>query len=200
MNNGWDWLAKLPWWGKAAIAFLAGTAVLGALQNQGVIPRPAPVAAPAPPATPPGRNLAELVDDIDQVSIEGRAMTVRARLGENALGDDWMLSGAARTVKDVGKALRTAAEAGKADTVEIRFWTDGVDRLGARLDLPLFDLRFPARDLEQAQFENLGFGPTLNLATRAEIRSPAGARIIAAWCAKPDNAQSGAAFCLLALA
>ncbi|MEW6020237.1 MAG: hypothetical protein AB1760_19435, partial [Pseudomonadota bacterium] len=138
--------------------------------------------------------LASRVRSIEEVQVAEPQINIRV-FTKSAWDDVAYIDAGAAAVAEIARALQKGVrEDGEGiQSVFIRFYVAGADRLGNDTQLEFFGARFTAADLRAAKTENLSGARMLNLATEAWFESPAGAQAVAAWCEK--NLSDGEGFC-----
>ncbi len=80
---------------------------------------------------------------------------------------------------DTGRAAnRLLRDAPRAEIVRIDFVSEGQDRLGNKLEVPLYVLSFDGKDVRNAKFANLDPWQTMSLAKSVAVRSGVGRSLL----------------------
>jgi hypothetical protein len=105
---------------------------------------------------------------------------------------EWELDNGAATIAarvgtadsfDSGRRARDLLQqAPEAETLEMRFSTEGTDRVGNPIDVPLYILRFDGRDVAASRWRDIDAAHTLNLASDVTIKSRLGRMLLTEKC------------------
>lgn len=161
-----------------------------ALQPQAAVSSTSAKAPPAPD------ELARLLDQVGRVrhithvALQGRTLAVSAAI--EPLDAQLYLTDSADLVAALGKVLRKepASAAHPINDVQLLVSGPAQDRLGRSTSQPFIQLIFPADDLRQAEFDNLSYAGTLDLASDIGLQNGAGLDAVRAFCGGNLGASS----------
>jgi hypothetical protein len=173
------------------VAFIVLILILSALGGR-VQEEERQAAQAAPAAGPP--MVATADSSVRSASVEGADLNVDVLISSAWTSADY----APQTgiiVEALGKALQAGAGgAGTAEHLVLRVHAPGKDRLGNATEVNLYTVFFDISDLRAAQFDNLTYGETLNLATGLAVAT-AGRAVMIEYCASDRGARQSPRFC-----
>ncbi|USQ97275.1 hypothetical protein [Caulobacter sp. RL271] len=154
----------------------------------------------SPPSSEPPKSLQDELAEVrlvDKVEIRDVTVTVRLYLPAGTASEASFLDHAADAVRSEGKIIKARSKDLPATVKSVDFLvdTDVVDRLGNDRREKVMSFALRADDMKAANYDGLYGSDLLNIVHEGGVSSGAGRRIVEAWCAKPDNADRGGAFC-----
>ena len=199
--RGWwaRFLADKPRFWASVATGIAGFITIGATAPSQPA-APAVTASPSPAAQAAKPSLKDASSDIRRIEAIGPNLNVEVFI-ETAWDEVGFVKSAAMVTQAIGKQLRAGAAEVTAQTknVNVIVRVPTTDRLGKDGEGRLATITFPLSDLREANFDNLSFGRTLNLASDVDAGGGMGRVAIAKYCGDPERLSEAPQFCTLAL-